>query len=130
MTSLVLGIPLVTEQPPESSEGNESLGRGCSSSINMNSGIPERNLTACGCWNSPGVEELICAAARKRKHDEPNHAGSIQETHQVPEIEMLNAQSLQGLKRAAGDLSRRTEYEISSSDIISTNEKSLRGICS
>ena len=55
---------------------------------------------------------------------------AMQETHQVPEIEMLNAQSLQGLKRAAWDLSRRTEYEISSSDIISTNEKSLRGICS
>jgi len=69
-----------------------------------------------GCWNSPGVEELICAAARKRKHDQPHHPGSMQETHQVPETEMLSARSLHGLKRAAWVLSRRTEYETSSSE--------------
>ena len=68
----------------ESSEGNDSLGRGCSSR-SLRSGIPERSLTAWGCQNSPGVEEVICAAATKGKHDQPQHPGSTQDTHQVPE---------------------------------------------
>ena len=115
MTALLLGIPLVTGEPPESSEGNDSLGRGCSSR-NLRSGIPERSLTAWGCQNSPGVEELICAAATNRKHDQPQHPGSTQDTHQVPE-RTAEFPSLHGLKRAARVLSRRTEYETSSSDI-------------
>ena len=73
MTAQVLGSQPVTEQPPESSEGNDSPGGGCSSIGNLRDRIPERNMAGWGCRDSHRVEELICATARKRKHDQPQH---------------------------------------------------------